>query len=44
MSIRPATDTDVEPMVALSERFRAHLETLSPVFWRKAADRGFARC
>ena len=38
MSVRAAADADVEAMVALSEQFRARLQTLSPVFWRKAAD------
>lgn len=38
MNLRKAEPADVEAMVQLSESFRAHLATLSPVFWRKASD------
>ena len=35
-AIRPAQPDDVPAMVALSERYRAQLETYEPQFWRKA--------
>jgi GNAT superfamily N-acetyltransferase len=35
-AIRPAQADDVPEMVALSERYRAQLETYEPQFWRKA--------
>jgi GNAT superfamily N-acetyltransferase len=38
MEMRRATLVHVDAMVRLSESFRDHLATLSPVFWRKAPD------
>lgn len=36
--IRPATDDDLDAMVALSSRVRQRLEDHEPVFWRRHAD------
>ena len=38
MTIRPATQADIQQMVALSEQKRTQYEQVAPTFWREAAD------
>ena len=38
MTIRPATQADIQQMVVLSEQKRTQYEQVAPTFWRKAAD------